>query len=112
MSHSTPMVPMLPIPDLQRLARVLGVSIGKGYADAVLAAEADNAIPIPPTKEQQAFLAVAAELPAWAVKARQQPRAQGSPEAKLLDAVLHWMQVVADEEEAEGQAPEGGASRG
>ena len=95
--------PGLSLETLQSLARVLGRSIGEGYAKAVLEAEQANAVEPPLTKAQALLFSVARLFPAWLLEASKVPRAKESAQAQLFHRVREYLGAVMEEGDEEQQ---------
>lgn len=92
-----PDLPDLSLQDLQRLAVILGRSIGMGFARTMLDAEERAAMQLPPSKAQTALDTITLQLEEWAREAVRQPRAKESRQAKLLEDVMAYLQAARDE---------------
>ena len=93
-----PDLPDLSLQDLQRLAVILGRSIGMGFARTMLDAEEHAATQLPPSKAQTALDTITLQLEDWAREAVKQPRTKESRQAKLLEAVMAYLQAAREEQ--------------
>lgn len=93
--------------DLKRLARILGVSVGEGYARAMAAMERAAEAAAPPTRTAIALQAIERHLAAWSQEAARTSRVGLPAQAKLLNLVKEWRLAAMDESAGEEQQPPG-----
>jgi hypothetical protein len=98
-------VPELTLRQLRQLARVLGVSIGQGYAAAVLDAERQAEVAPPPTPRDRAILQLLELLPEWIQESGKVPRAVGSAQARLWRLAREFLKVDEEQRVDEEAAP-------
>lgn len=96
-------LPDLTMPDLERLAVVVGRAMGEGQAEVLLRAEQQLQATTPDSPLEAAANAVLALIPDWAQEAVNVPRPNATcMQAQLLHAALEYRKALKAAEE-EGQ---------